>query len=93
MDFQSDLSKKKVKDLCLTVLLAHSVTSFFDKKSNPEDVESKNTQAPLKHFEMWANYDKMITKLDDDAIVDLNIELMQVIGTAVKNYRKKQSDA
>lgn len=73
--------------------LAHSVTSYFDKRSNPEVVEPKNTQAPLKHFEMWANYDKMIAKLDDDAIVDLNIELMQVIGTAVKNYRKKQPDA
>lgn len=71
--------------------MAQTFSSYLQKKAEPELAVPKNTQAPLKHYEMWANYDKMIAKLDEDAVNDLNIDLMQVIGGAVKAYRTKQS--
>lgn len=67
--------------------MAQSISHFLASKSTPF---IPNTQ--LKHYEMWANYDKMISKLDDESIEDLNIELMTVIGNAVKAHRQKTKE-
>lgn len=48
---------------------------------------------PLKHYEMWANYDKMISNstLNCDDIADLNIELGIVIRDAIRKKKQENS--
>lgn len=48
------------------------------------------SQPRLDYYNMWANYETMMRTLDENEIVDLNIELTNVIGAAVKRKREKE---
>lgn len=49
--------------------------------STPTTTAPQETvQAPLKHYAMWANFDKLISKLNDEEVEDLNIGLVVRIG-------------
>lgn len=83
-------SKPKQKDVVSQsfATMANSFSSYLATKST-ELPSEKTTQ--LKHYAMWSHFDVMISKFDDDAIEDLNIDIMKLIGDAIKAQRQKSS--
>lgn len=76
------MSKKKKDDLAESVVqIASSFTNFLDKHET-------STEKPLKYYAMWANLDKLVSKLDDDTVDDLNVEITALIGAALKKKRE-----
>lgn len=69
---------------------ATMANTFSNYLVNKGATTSEHTQ-PLKYQTMWAHFDKMINKLDDDAIEDLNFDIMKLIGDAIKKQRQKSS--
>lgn len=68
--------------------MANSISSFVQCKAIPPPQQTENPAKPtLKHMEMWANFDKLVSKLDDDAVDDLNVDIMSLIGAAIKKKR------
>lgn len=74
-----------------------SITDFITKKpsatsttTTTQETQPQTTRPPLKHYEMWAHFEKMIEKLDDDDIADLNFEITKVVHDAVKEARNKK---
>lgn len=69
--------------------MANSFSSYFQTKSVPmqQPIESP-AKPPMKYTEMWANFDKLVSKLDEDAVDELNIEITNLIGAALKKKRE-----
>lgn len=42
----------------------------------------------LKYFEMWSNFDRLVSKLDEDTVDDLNVDIMNLVGAAIKKKRE-----
>lgn len=63
--------------------------NFWNYMTSSSSAQQVN-QPPLKCYEVWANCDKMTENFDDEDMVDLNIKLMNMIGNAVKEQRKKK---
>lgn len=94
---EGTLNKKPKPKQKETTVLAESMVRVADTFSHylaDKNIQLENQPPPpanhlgLKHYHMWANYDKMIEKLDDNAIQDLNMELMILIGNIVKKNRQ-----
>lgn len=76
--------------------MTQMMAKYFESKvQTQQSTQQASLPAPLppqprlKFYEMWANYEKMMHILDEDDVVDLNIELTNVIGAAVKRKRNK----
>lgn len=54
-----------------------------------QDTQAKSTNPPLKNYEMWAHFEKIMEKLDEHDIDDLKFEITKVIHDAVKSSRNK----
>lgn len=84
------MSKSKSNDV-LSESFATMANSFNTYLSDKQPVQSVQTQsqqiAPLKHVEMWTHFDKLVTKLNDEEIEDLNFEISNVIRDALKKKR------
>lgn len=73
-----------------------SITEYITKKPSAEsattvtrETQPQSTRPPLKHYEMWAHFEKMIEKLGENDVTDLNFEITKVIHDAVKQARNK----
>lgn len=62
--------------------VAQSLSNFLEKRSQAAK------EPELKYQTMWANFDRMLSKLDDDTVEDLNIEITNLIGAAIKRKRQ-----
>lgn len=82
------------KDIAEGLLGAtNAMTKYLEAKTLSQQSAPQASfppQSRLEYYNMWANYETMMRTLDEDDIVDLNIELTNVIGTAVKRKREKQ---
>lgn len=69
--------------------MANSFSSYLQYKSVPmqQQIEPAS-KSPLKYMEMWANFDKLVSKLDENAVDELNIEITNLIGAALKKKRE-----
>lgn len=69
-------------------MMANTFSSYFQSKAVPmqQPIESA-TKPAMKYMEMWANFDKVVSKLDEDAVDELNIEITNLIGAALKKKR------
>lgn len=69
------------------------MSNYFEAKTQTQTQQSTQEALPaqprLQYYEMWANYERMMRILDQDDVVDLNIELTNVIGNAVKRKREQ----
>lgn len=68
-------------------ILAASVTNFLGNRK--KEVETKQPTQTLKHYTMWANFDALVSKFDDDDIVVLNIDITNLIESFLKRKREK----
>lgn len=50
--------------------------------------ESETSKSALKHYTMWAHFDSLVSRLNNDEIEDLNFEIMSVIRVALKKKRE-----
>lgn len=68
------------------------MSNYFEAKTQSQQStqQALPAQPRLQFYEMWANYERMMHTLDEDDIVDLNIELTNVIGNAVKRKREQK---
>lgn len=80
--------KPKPKEV-LTESFSNMANSFSSYLTTKSTVAQPVVQPQLKHHTMWAHFDQMISKLDDESVEDLNIDIMKVIGDALKAHRKK----
>lgn len=65
-------------------------TYLTNKTVTPATVaQSVPSQPALKHYEMWAHFEKLMEKLGDEDIADLNFEFTKAIHDAVKQARNK----
>lgn len=69
--------------------MAETFNSYLKNKSSTVQPQQFQ-QAPLQHYEMWANFDRMIAKFDEDEVNDLNVTLTNAIGCALKEKRSRQ---
>lgn len=80
-------NKQKKKDR-----IAENISTLTSKFSNYlEQRDTAKPTPPLKHFSMWANFDSLASKLNDDEIEDLNIDITNLIGTALKKSRERRT--
>lgn len=88
----SSSTKAKKKDEFTESMstLAHNFSDYLAKQ---ETTTAAQVQPPLVNYPIWANYDRMTRDFDEDAMVDLNMQLMVVIGNAVKEQRNKKKQA
>lgn len=71
-------------------MMANSFSSYVQCKAIPPPQQTESSAKPtLKHIEMWTNFDKLVSKLDDEAVDDLNIDIMNLIGAAIKKKRDR----
>lgn len=59
--------------------LTTTFSIFLEKREKP------NQTPPLKHFAMWANFDSLVSKLNDD------INITNLIGSALKKNRERRT--
>lgn len=81
-------SKSKVKkdQLADSVsMMANTFSSYLTYKAEPQATLPK-----LKYIEMWSNFDRMVSKWDENEVDDLNIDIMNLIGAAIKKKRSNQ---
>lgn len=71
--------------------MANSFPSYVQCKAipPPQQIELVSAKPTLKHIEMWTNFDKLVSKLDDEAVDDLNIDIMNLIGAAINKKRDR----
>lgn len=67
--------------------MASSISNFLETRAGTSSSGQPSMQPPLKHYTMWANFDKLISKFDDEEVSDLNIDLMVIIGQAIRKKR------
>lgn len=97
LSFEQDqtppMSKGKVKKDHLSEsvsMMANSLSSYLQYKALPEQQQPNEspTKPTMKYQEMWSNFDRLVSKLDEDDVDDLNIEITNLIGAALKKKRK-----
>lgn len=83
-------SKSKKDQLAESVsMMANSLSSYVQCKSVPLTKQDESPAKPkLKYLEMWSNFDRLVGKLDEDDVDDLNIEITNLIGAAIKKKRE-----
>lgn len=67
-----------------------AITTYFKSKPSTAAQPQQPLQSPLKHFEMWTHFEKLMEKLDEDDISDLNFEFTKVIHAALKEARNRK---
>ncbi|XP_055309487.1 uncharacterized protein LOC129573201 [Sitodiplosis mosellana] len=88
---QTPTTKGKKRDqLAESVsMMANTFSSYFQYKAVPEQQPMESPVKPtLKYQEMWSNFDKLVSKLDEDTVDDLNIQITNLIGAALKKKRQ-----
>lgn len=71
--------------------MAHSFSSYMHSKAISSPKQSESPPVPkLKFIEMWSNFDRLVSKLDEDAVDDLNIDITNLIAAAIKKKRETQ---
>lgn len=64
--------------------VANSLNNFLEKR------DQATKEPGLKYQTMWANFDRMVSKLDEDTVEDLNVDIKNLIGAALKKKRDMQ---
>lgn len=74
--------------------MASSFSNYLCNKQPSESQTQRAQQGQLKHHEMWAHFDKLISKLNEEEVEDLNFDLSNVIRATIqkKRDRDKQSE-
>lgn len=69
--------------------MTEKFSAYLEQKATYLSSQASVSQPQLKQFGMWANYDKMIAKLDDDDLLDYNIGLMEYTAKFLQEKRQK----
>lgn len=68
--------------------MANTFSSYMQCKAVPLPQQNETPAVPaMKYKEMWTNFDRLVSKLDEVAVDDLNIEITNLIGAAIKKKR------
>jgi len=70
--------------------VASSFPAYLSHKSKEETLPTPSVANPfeLKYWQMWSNLDKLVSKLDEDTVDELNVQFTNIIGAALKKKRE-----
>jgi len=68
--------------------LANSLSSFIELKKTglSTNIRPSGDESSLKYLTMFANLDRMWSKLPDEVVEDLNMKVLQMTHAELKQY-------
>ncbi|XP_035712323.1 uncharacterized protein LOC118437435 [Folsomia candida] len=71
-------------------ILSSTTSQIISTQTVPQVVVSPSCQIhQLKYLSMYTNYDRMLSQLPSDIVVDINMELCSIIYQRWKNYKEE----
>lgn len=71
--------------------LAHSFGVLVSNNKKGEEASGPMAQRPLQQFAMWANFDQLISRFNEDEIEDFNIGATNLIATIIQERRRRNN--